>query len=65
VTCLCICKVVVEVDMESAEELAVINAEIIELFVVISDVVLHKRLIHVQILSVIFPRVAAGVSVVR
>lgn len=57
-------EVIVEVEQDGGGEQVWVQSELLELAVVVEDVVLAERPAHVQNGSVMFPGVAAGVTVV-
>lgn len=57
-------EVIIEVQQDSGGELVRVQSELLELLVLVQDVVLAKCAAHIQDNSVVFPGVAAGMSVV-
>lgn len=57
-------EVIVEVEQDSGGEQVWVQSEVLGLAVIVEDIVLAERPAHVQTGSVMFPGIAAGVTVV-
>jgi len=58
-------EIVIVVDMKCSDEFAFVDSQLVQSFVVIRDVVLSKCFVHLQLRSIVFPRVTRRVRVVR
>lgn len=57
-------EVIIEVQQDSRGELVRVQSELLELLVLVQNIVLAECAAHIQDNSVVFPGVAAGMSVV-